>query len=85
MYGAEKLQGMLRHHIALGQWFAQQVAADDRFELAAPPRFGLTCFRLAGGNNEANKRLVETVNATGARGAWRPLAGRLAAACAVRR
>jgi hypothetical protein len=24
-YGAEKLQGMVRHHIALGQWFAEQV------------------------------------------------------------
>lgn len=25
MYGAEKFQEMIRHHIALGEWFAQQV------------------------------------------------------------
>lgn len=65
MYGAEKLQAMLRHHIALGQWFAQQVAADERFELATPPRFGLTCFRLKNETNAANKQLVDLVNSTG--------------------
>ncbi|KAF6264901.1 aromatic-aminoacid decarboxylase [Scenedesmus sp. NREL 46B-D3] len=64
-YGAEKLQGMVRHHIALGRWFADQVAADARFELAAPPRFGLTCFRLSGGDNAAHKQLLEAVNAVG--------------------
>eukprot|EP00878_Enallax_costatus_P025982 GHUV01027848.1.p1 GENE.GHUV01027848.1~~GHUV01027848.1.p1 ORF type:complete len:388 (+),score=81.82 GHUV01027848.1:52-1215(+) len=33
MYGAVKLQDMIRHHIALGEWFAQQVSADPRFEV----------------------------------------------------
>lgn len=64
-YGAEKLQGMVRHHIALGQWFAQQVEADGRFEIPVPPRFGLTCFRLKGADNATNRQLMEAVNARG--------------------
>lgn len=30
MYGADKLQGLVRHHIALGEWVAEQVKADSR-------------------------------------------------------
>jgi hypothetical protein len=30
MYGAEKLQELVRHHIALGEWLAEQVKADSR-------------------------------------------------------
>jgi glutamate/tyrosine decarboxylase-like PLP-dependent enzyme len=56
---------MIRHHIALGQWFADQVAGDDRFEVVFPPRFGLTCFRLKGADNAKNKQLMEAVNAQG--------------------
>lgn len=56
---------MVRHHIALGQWFAAQVAADERFEVATPPRFGLTCFRLRGVDNAANKQLLDNINAVG--------------------
>ncbi|KAF8067231.1 hypothetical protein HT031_002278 [Scenedesmus sp. PABB004] len=65
MYGQAKLQALLRHHIALGEWFAQRVAADARLELAAPPRFGLTCFRLAGAGDAANRALLERINADG--------------------
>ncbi len=65
MYGAEKLQALISHHIALGQWFAQQVQGDARFEVVAPPRFGLTCFRLRDVGPEGNKQLVELVNGTG--------------------
>lgn len=45
MYGAEFIRAYLRHHIALAAAFAQRVDADPRFELAAPQRFGLVCFR----------------------------------------
>jgi len=44
-YGAEKLRAYIRHHCALAAWFAQQMQGDARFELAAPQRFGLVCFR----------------------------------------
>jgi hypothetical protein len=31
MYGAEKLQELVRHHIALGEWLAEQVQEDSRW------------------------------------------------------
>jgi glutamate/tyrosine decarboxylase-like PLP-dependent enzyme len=65
MYGAQQLQAYLRHHIALAQHFAQLVQQDGRFEIAAPQRFGLVCFRLAGVPRELNVQLLEAVNATG--------------------
>ncbi|KAG2449038.1 hypothetical protein HYH02_005790 [Chlamydomonas schloesseri] len=65
MYGAEKLRSYLRHHIALAGAFAQQVAADPRFELAAPQRFGLVCFRLRGVPREVNAALLAALNASG--------------------
>jgi aromatic-L-amino-acid/L-tryptophan decarboxylase len=45
-YGAEGLRGYVRHHMRLAELFAQLVSADARFEIAAPVRFGLVCFRL---------------------------------------
>ena len=45
MYGAESLRLYIRHHVALSQYLADRVAEDPRFEIAAPPRFGLVCFR----------------------------------------
>jgi glutamate/tyrosine decarboxylase-like PLP-dependent enzyme len=65
MYGQQQLQAYLRHHIALAQYFAQLVQQDARFEVAAPQRFGLVCFRLAGAPREANVQLLEAVNASG--------------------
>ncbi|GLC76482.1 hypothetical protein PLESTF_001786000 [Pleodorina starrii] len=65
MYGAEKLRSYLRHHIALAQVFAAAVASDPRFELAAPQRFGLVCFRLRCVPREANEALLEAVNGGG--------------------
>ena len=46
-----------------------QVAADERFELVVPPRFGLVCFRLRGCTNQANAELLEAVNRSGGHGA----------------
>ena len=48
MYGAESLRRYIRHHVALAQYLADRVAEDERFEIAAPPRFGLVCFRYEG-------------------------------------
>lgn len=47
-YGAESLREYLRHHMALAQWFGERVREDSRFELVAPVRFGLVCFRCVG-------------------------------------
>jgi glutamate/tyrosine decarboxylase-like PLP-dependent enzyme len=65
MYGVENLQKMIRHHIALSEWFDAAVKSDPRFEVLTPTRFGLTCFRLAGVKKAVNQQLMETVNATG--------------------
>ena len=45
-YGRAGLQAYLRHHLALAATVEARVRADSRFELAAPPRFALVCFRL---------------------------------------
>jgi hypothetical protein len=45
-YGRAGLQAYLRHHLALAAVVEGRMRADSRFELAAPPRFALVCFRL---------------------------------------
>lgn len=45
-YGQEGLQKYLRHHISLARQFAEWIAEDDRFEIAAEQKFSLVCFRL---------------------------------------
>ena len=63
-YGVEGLRHHVRRHVALAQWFAEQVRASKRFELAAPAPLNLVCFRHRGGD-EANRALLEQVNAGG--------------------
>ncbi|KAG2493805.1 hypothetical protein HYH03_008024 [Edaphochlamys debaryana] len=67
MYGAEGLRSFLRHHTALAGAFAAALAADPRFELAAPQRFGLVCFRLRGASRQQSEALLAELNASGAR------------------
>jgi len=64
-YGVAGLQHHIREHVRLAQWFAQQVAADPAFELAAPAPLNLVCFRLRDGGDEANRALLERLNASG--------------------
>jgi len=63
-YGVEGLRVHVREHVRLAQQFAAWVAADPRFELAAPVPLNLVCFRLRG-SDEANRALLERLNATG--------------------
>ncbi len=44
-FGVSGLQARMRHHCALAREFADMVAADPHFELAAPVPFGTVCFR----------------------------------------
>ena len=55
----------MRHHVALAEELARWVAADDRFELAAPQRLGLVCLRHIGGD-ESTQALLDAVNGSGA-------------------
>jgi aromatic-L-amino-acid decarboxylase len=63
-YGAEGLRHHIRNHVQLAKEFAGWVAADDRFEVAAPVRLSLVCFRLRA-DEAANQRLLDLVNASG--------------------
>lgn len=63
-YGVEGLRSLVRHHVALAAEFEALVRADDRFEIAAPRPLNLVCFRLRG-DDAANERLLDAVNATG--------------------
>ncbi len=64
-YGVEGLRAHVRRHVALARGFADRVAADPDFELAAVPWLNLVCFRHRGGDT-VNERLLAAVNASGA-------------------
>jgi len=63
-YGIEGLQAHIREHVRLASMFADLVRADGHFELVGNQSLGLVCFRLKG-NDEANRRLLEALNASG--------------------
>jgi aromatic-L-amino-acid decarboxylase len=63
-YGIEGLQHHIREHVRLAQQFAGWVREDSRFELAAPVRLNLICFRLRAGD-EANQLLMDRLNGSG--------------------
>jgi aromatic-L-amino-acid decarboxylase len=63
-FGRERIEAMLRQHIAWAQRLAALVDADPRFERMAPVPFSVVCFRYRG-SDEENKQIMEKVNASG--------------------
>jgi aromatic-L-amino-acid decarboxylase len=63
-YGAERLRAIVREHVRLAELFAEWVEESDEWELVAPLRFSLVCFRRIG-SDEENEHLLERVNASG--------------------
>jgi len=63
-FGRRAVAEIIRRHIGWAQEFAGWIAADPRFELAAPAPLSVVCFRLKS-DDEDNRRLLEAVNATG--------------------
>lgn len=63
-YGREGLAARIRDHVAWAQELAGAIAADDRFELAAPVPLSLVCFRRKS-TDGANRDLLDRVNASG--------------------
>ncbi len=63
-YGIEGLRHHIRRHVAWAQAFASWVAADERFELAAPAPLNLVCFRLRG-DDSRNEALLGRINQSG--------------------
>jgi len=69
-FGVEGLRQRIREHCRLARDLAERIAADSRFELAAPVPFSAVCFRaLAAGSPESqdrfNERLLSRLNAAG--------------------
>jgi aromatic-L-amino-acid/L-tryptophan decarboxylase len=63
-FGVEGIQRRVRQHVALAGELAAWIAADSRFELAAPAALNLVCFRHRGGD-QANQKLLDRLNASG--------------------
>lgn len=63
-FGREGIIKILRNHIAWAKELACVIDADSRFEVAAPARFSLVCFRFRG-SDEQNRLLLDRINADG--------------------
>ena len=64
-YGRRGMAAMLESHCEMAREFARRLEADGRFVIAAPVEFSLVCFRLRGGSDDDNRRLLEAINHTG--------------------
>jgi len=63
-YGSQGLRHHVRRHVALAAEFASWIAEQPELELAAPVSLNLVCFRHVGGD-EASRRLLDELNASG--------------------
>ena len=63
-FGRERLAEMIRSHCEYARRFARALEDDGRFEIAAPVRFSLVCFRLKG-DDETNRAMMEAINESG--------------------
>ncbi len=63
-FGREGIVRILRRHMEMARDLAQHIAADSRFELAAPVLFSLVCFRYRGSDDD-NRDLLDRINASG--------------------
>ncbi len=63
-FGVAGLQERIRKHVELARELAGWVRQDARFELAAPVRLGLVCFRHQGGD-AVNQQILDMLNASG--------------------
>ncbi|MGF1525586.1 MAG: aminotransferase class I/II-fold pyridoxal phosphate-dependent enzyme [Candidatus Competibacterales bacterium] len=63
-YGVAGLQYHIRQHMALAKTLAHWIEADPQFELAAPMRLNLVCFRHRQGD-DFNQQLLERLNHSG--------------------
>jgi aromatic-L-amino-acid decarboxylase len=63
-YGREGLQSLIREHLRLAQLFASWVEEAPGWEIVAPHRLSVVCFRHEGTNAD-NEAILERVNASG--------------------
>uniref|UniRef100_A0AC34Q738 Dopa decarboxylase n=1 Tax=Panagrolaimus sp. JU765 TaxID=591449 RepID=A0AC34Q738_9BILA len=62
--GIDYLQKTLRIRIELGNYFAENLIKNPKFELFVPAHLGLVCFRLKN-SNEMNEKLLKSINDDG--------------------
>jgi aromatic-L-amino-acid decarboxylase len=63
-YGRKGLQARIREAVRLAELFETWVSAEAGWEVVAPRRFSVVCFRREG-SDEENEALLEQVNASG--------------------
>jgi aromatic-L-amino-acid decarboxylase len=63
-YGREGLQARIREHVRLAELFESWVRDEPGWELCAPRRFSVVCFRRDAGDEE-NEALLARINASG--------------------
>jgi aromatic-L-amino-acid decarboxylase len=63
-FGIEGIQQLVRRHVALARELTCWIESDPRFEVAAPVKLNLVCFRHRGGD-EINQKILDRVNASG--------------------
>jgi aromatic-L-amino-acid decarboxylase len=63
-HGASGLRDHVRNGVQLARRFEEWVAAEPGWEVCAPRSFSLVCFRAPGGD-DANRELLDRVNASG--------------------
>ncbi len=70
-YGLEGIKSTIQKHLDLTKTFSDLLEKDKDFELLAPVRFNLVCFRYNPGNfddlelNSINEKLMERINSSG--------------------
>ncbi|OMO60463.1 Pyridoxal phosphate-dependent decarboxylase [Corchorus capsularis] len=68
-HGLANLMYHIRSDISMAKRFEEFVAKDERFEIVAPRKFALVCFRLKPKGkvegNELNRKLLEVINSSG--------------------
>ncbi|MCH2126005.1 MAG: pyridoxal-dependent decarboxylase [Pirellulaceae bacterium] len=63
-FGVRNLRDRVRNHVALAKEVEEWIAADSRFELAAPRNLNLVCFRLKDGDRQTEE-LLHRLNTSG--------------------
>jgi aromatic-L-amino-acid decarboxylase len=63
-FGREKVVSILRSHLAWAAELRSWIESDPRFELCAPTRLSLVCFRLKSGD-DASRALLDAINSSG--------------------
>lgn len=71
-FGLEGIQKTLRHHIALNQYFAQEIQNSSELELMMEPFLNFSCFRFKGENGMSaeeidtfNEKALDMINSQG--------------------